>query len=67
MGWEMTENNGTTCKAHSGFEERIKDLESNKTELWKKWDRMNALLIATLGAAILNIILILFKVPWVKS
>jgi hypothetical protein len=56
-------DNGT-CKLHSGFDERIKDLESNKTELWKKWDRMNALLIATLGGVIVNLLLMLIKMPW---
>ena len=51
----MTENNNNLCKAHSGFDARLKTTEDNVSQLWKKWDSMQKLLIGSLVAGMFNL------------
>ena len=50
--------NNSLCKQHSGFKARIETLESNVTELWKKWNGMQKILFMTFGAVILNLLIL---------
>ena len=52
----MTINN-QICKAHSGLEKGIETLEGSVVELWKKWNGMQRILFAILGAIILNLVI----------
>lgn len=53
------------CAEHSGVCERIKGTEVSIQALWKKWDNVQKLVIASLTALCLNligVIVILIKV-----
>ena len=50
----MTENN--LCKQHSGFKAQIEDLEDKVTELWKKWDGMQKMILAVFITLSLNLL-----------
>lgn len=57
----MTRPNNQICKAHSGLEKGIETLEGNVAELWKKWNSMQRLLFGIFGAAILNLLILIFN------
>jgi len=49
------------CKEHSGFKARIEECEDNVSRLWRKWDRMQIMVIATLAGVIANLAILIFK------
>ena len=49
-------NNNNLCKQHSGFDERIKDLEDDVKELWVKWNGLNKIVIATFISVIILLV-----------
>ena len=58
--WDLfmpDKNENTTCKKHTGFEERLKNLEANVKSLWRKYDASVYLLIATLIGIVANLII----------
>ena len=62
LGVDMS--NGKTnnvCKAHSGFDSRIKYCEANVTELWKKWNGMQKIIMTLLLSNLIGVIIILIK------
>jgi hypothetical protein len=63
----MTEDNNV-CKAHSGFvrdfkniDRRFETMDRNISGLWKKWNGMTYLLVATLTGVVVNLLLQVFK------
>jgi len=44
------------CNEHSEHCARLKALERNVDDLWRKWDRIQTLLVGTLSALCLNLI-----------
>ena len=51
----MDETNNI-CREHSGFCVRLNDLDRNMSDLWKKYDSMQKLLIFALAGIISNLI-----------
>ncbi len=49
-------NNQNICKAHSGFDARIKNMEDNVKRLWTKWDKMQTIVIGIFVTMSLNLI-----------
>jgi len=49
-------NNQNICKAHSGLEARIKNMEDNVKKLWAKWDKMQTIVIGIFVTMSLNLI-----------
>ncbi len=52
------------CEEHSGVCSDIKHLDDNVSQLWKKWDSMQKLLISTAVTSVvtlIGVILILVK------
>ena len=53
----MTEaGNGLICKAHSGFEAKINELENNVSKLWSKWDGMQKMVLGVFVTLSINLI-----------
>lgn len=50
--WE----NSSVCKKHSGIKAKIEILERNVSELWRKWDSMQKMLIGIFVTLSLNLI-----------
>ena len=57
----MKGENNQICKAHSGFNARIEQCEDDVSALWKKWDRMQVMIVATLVGVIANLLVVIFK------
>lgn len=53
--------NNLICKEHSGLLARVKNMESNVTQLWSKWNGMQKVLIATLVGVIANLAILIFR------
>lgn len=49
-------NNQNICKAHSGFDARLKSMEDNVRKIWEKWDKINAVVIGIFVTMSLNLI-----------
>ena len=47
------------CKEHSGLIARIKTCEVNVTELWKKWNGMQKIIITLLLSNLIGVIILL--------
>lgn len=48
-------------KQHGEFKKAIQVLEDNVSRLWKRWDRMQIMLIATLVGVIANLGILIFR------
>ena len=46
----------SVCKKHSGITVQIEKLEANVTQLWKKWDGMQKLVIGIFVTLALNLL-----------
>lgn len=44
------------CKKHSGLVVQIEKLESNVSQLWKKWDGMQKMIVGIFVALALNLL-----------
>jgi len=49
-------NNQNICKAHSGFDARLENMEDNVSKLWTKWDKMQSIVIGIFVTMSLNLI-----------
>ena len=47
------------CKEHSGLKARIDALEGNVTELWRKWNGMQKIIITLLLSNLIGVIILL--------
>jgi len=47
------------CKEHSGLKARIGALEGNVTELWRKWNGMQKIIITLLLSNLIGVIILL--------
>jgi len=47
------------CKEHSGLKARIGTLEGNVTELWRKWNGMQKIIITLLLSNLIGVIILL--------
>lgn len=53
---EQSNNQNNRCKAHSGLEARIENMEGNVKKLWTKWDKMQSIVIGIFVTMSLNLI-----------
>jgi len=59
---KMAENNSNhICKAHSGFEARIRNCERTNSDQWGEINGMKKLVITTLGSAVLTLLVVLIN------
>lgn len=58
---DESENNGLICKQHSGVMARVKQLEGDLKNLWRKYDNMQKTLIGILIVLVANLGVELFK------
>ena len=49
------------CKEHSGLVARLAACEANVTELWKKWNGMQKVIMTLLLSNLIGVIVLLIK------
>lgn len=53
-------NSQSICKAHSGFDARIENLEENVKKIWDNWNSMQRIILAIFITLSLNLVGLIF-------